>query len=165
MRRLLFVVLAALFSSAIAAALAQHSHHPAQGHGAGPAPRTPPADTREFVRFPQPLVEHTLANMRDHLLALQEIQEHLGMGHPDVAARIAETRLGMSALGQHGAHEVAPYMPEGMRAAGTAMHRAASQFAITATDSAVTGDTRAVFTGLATITAACVACHAGYRLK
>lgn len=111
------------------------------------------------------MVEHTLANMRDHLQALQEIQSQLGMGHTDVAAKIAETQLGMSSLGLHGAAEVSKYMPQGMQDAGTAMHRAASRFAITARDAGVTGDLKPVFAGLAEITSQCVGCHAGYRLK
>jgi hypothetical protein len=111
------------------------------------------------------LVDHTLANMRDHLQALQEIQSHLGTGHTDVAAKIAETRLGMSSLGSHGAAEVSKYMPQGMQDAGTAMHRAASRFAIAAQEAGVTGDLKPVFAGLAEITAQCVGCHAGYRIK
>ena len=111
------------------------------------------------------LAEETLANMRDHLQTLQEIQMQLGMGHPDVAAKLAESRLGMSSLGLHGAAEVSRYMPQGMQDAGTAMHRAASRFAITAQDASVTGDLKPVFAGLAEVTAQCVGCHAGYRLK
>ena len=65
----------------LASAQHQHGGHQAAAH----AP-----DTRQFVQFPPALVEGTLANMRDHLLALQEIQLHLGMGHNDVAAKIAE---------------------------------------------------------------------------
>ena len=119
----------------------------------------------EFVKFPAVLVEETLANMRDHLQTLQEIQLQLGVGHPDKAAELAETRLGMSSLGLHGAAEVSKYMPQGMQDAGTAMHRAASRFAMTAQDASVTGDLKPVFAGLAEITAQCVGCHAGYRLK
>jgi hypothetical protein len=103
--------------------------------------------------------------MRDHLQALQEIQEHLGMGHADTAARIAESRLGLSSLRLHGAAEVSKHMPPGMQAVGSAMHRAASRFAIVAQDADVTGDMKPVFTALAEITAQCVGCHAGYRLK
>jgi hypothetical protein len=103
--------------------------------------------------------------MRDHLQTLQEIQSHLAMGHTDVAAKLAETRLGMSSLGLHGAAEVSKFMPQGMQDAGTAMHRAASRFAITAEEAGVTGDLKPVFAGLAEITAQCVGCHAGYRLK
>ena len=111
------------------------------------------------------MIEHTLANMRDHLLALQEIQQNLGAGDTDAAAKIAETRLGMSSLRLHGAADVSKFMPQGMQAAGTEMHRAASRFAITAQDAGVTGDLKPVFAGLADVTAQCVSCHAGYRLK
>jgi hypothetical protein len=158
MRILLVIVAAALASGSATLAVAQHQH----SHDMS-APSAP--DARQFVKFPPVLVEQTLANMRDHLQTLQEIQLHLGMGHTDIAAKIAEERLGMSSLGLHGAAEVSKYMPQGMQDAGTAMHRAASRFAITAQDTGVTGDLKPVFTGLAEITAQCVGCHAGYRLK
>jgi hypothetical protein len=158
MRVSVAIIVAVLAGGSATFAVAQHQH----GHvsSAPPAP-----DTRQFVKFPAPLVTHTLANMRDHLLALQEIQSHLGEGHTDVAGRIAETRLGMSSLGLHGAAHVSKYMPQGMQDAGTAMHRAASQFATIAQDAGVTGDMKPVFAGLADITAQCVGCHAGYRIK
>lgn len=146
----------------LGAAFAQHRHD--HSHAAAHA-HAPGDDKREFVKFPAPMVEHTLANMRDHLLALQEIQHHLGMGHFDVAAKIAEARLGMSSLQLHGAHEVAKFMPQGMQDAGTAMHKAASRFAVTATDAGVTNDYKAALTALGQVTATCVACHAGYRIK
>lgn len=158
MRISVAIVAAVLAGSSATFAVAQHQY----SHDAS-APRAP--DARQFVKFPAAMVEHTLANMRDHLLALQEIQFHLGMGHTDIAAKIAETRLGMSSLGLHGAAEVAKYMPQGMHDAGTAMHRAASRFAIAAQEAGVTGDLKPVFAGLAEITAQCVGCHAGYRLK
>ena len=158
MRVLVAIVSAVLAGSSATIAVAQHQH----SHDAS-APVAP--DSRKFVKFPATLVEHTLANMRDHLQALQEIQLHLGMGHTDIAAKIAETRLGMSSLGLHGAAEVSKYMPQGMQDAGTAMHRAASRFALTAQEAGVTGDLKPVFAGLAEITAQCVGCHAGYRLK
>ncbi len=160
--RIILSISAALMAAGLSVAVAQHSHKPAQGHGHA-ASRGP--DTREWVKFPPPLVEETLANMRDHLQALQEIQEHLGMGHSDKAARIAEARLGMSSMRLHGASEVAKHMPAGMQEAGSAMHRAASRFAIVAQDADVTGDMKPVFTALAEITSQCVGCHAGYRLK
>ena len=159
MRHLVIAAASAAAIGIVSTAAAQHNH----SHST--AREATATDNREFVKFPAQLVEHTLANMRDHLLALQEIQEHLGMGHPDVAARIAEARLGLSSLGTHGAHEVAKYMPKGMQDAGTAMHRAASKFAIVATDAGVTGDMKPVFSALASVTSACVSCHAGYRIK
>jgi hypothetical protein len=79
-------------------------------------------DPRELVHFPEPLLEHELANMRDHLLTLSRIQEYLSQHEFEKAVDLAEKRLGMSSFGLHGAHEVAPHMPKGMQEAGTAMH-------------------------------------------
>lgn len=158
MRIAIALVAAVVAGGTATFAVAQHRH----SHDMS-APSAP--DAREFVKYPPALVEQTLANMRDHLRALQEIQLHLGMGHADIAAGIAESQLGMSSLGLHGAAEVSRYMPQGMQDAGTAMHRAASRFAITAQDAGVTGDSKPVFAALAELTAQCVGCHAAYRLK
>ena len=124
-----------------------------------------PADTRQAVKFPDALRAHTLTNMRDHLLALAEIQDALARSQFDQASDIAEQRLGMSSLALHGAHEVAKFMPKGMQDAGTAMHRSASQFATLAKDASVTGDLKPALAGLARLSQTCVACHAGYRLQ
>lgn len=123
-----------------------------------------PADNRTLVKFPEPLRSHTLANMRDHLAALGEMQDALAKGQYDRAADVAEQRLGMSSLKTHGAHEVAKFMPQGMQDAGTAMHRSASQFATVAKDASVTGDLRPALAAMARVNQTCVACHAGYRL-
>ncbi|MGE0312674.1 MAG: hypothetical protein AB7P21_13760 [Lautropia sp.] len=136
-----------------------HRHAPAVGGGAAPA-----QDTRERVRFPDALREHTLANMRAHLAALTEIQAALAAGAYDRAAELAERELGMSSLEQHGAHEVAGYMPAGMQAAGTAMHRAASRFAVAARNASVTSDLGSALASLAVVGQTCVACHAAWRL-
>jgi len=121
-------------------------------------------DSRQPVSMPAMMQEHMRANMRDHLLAISEIQVALASGHYDAAAEIAEKRLGMTSLDAHGARHVAGFMPDGMRATGTAMHHAASRFAVTSQEAAVTGDLRRVLEGLAEVTRQCVACHAGYRL-
>lgn len=126
---------------------------------------TSPATTREPVSFPPKLREDTLTNMRDHLLAIQEITAYLADKQFDAAADVAETRLGMTSMQRHGAHEVAQYMPDGMRRIGHGMHQAASQFAVAAKDAGVTGDTGAALRALATMQSSCVACHAGYQLK
>jgi hypothetical protein len=161
MRRTLILALA---STAIAAAggLALAQHH---GHHDLQAPGGHAADTRVLVEFPPELVEHTLANMRDHLLALREINDALAHGQNDKAAKIAEDRLGMTSLPLHGAQEVAKFMPQGMQDAGTAMHRAASRFAIEAQNAAVTDDLKPALVALGEVMGACVSCHAGYRLK
>lgn len=148
---------AALAAAATAiAAEAPHQHMHA-------APST--GDARAEVEFPAQLKEHTLANMRDHLLTLQRVQEALAKGSFDSAAQLAESRLGMSSLPLHGAHEVAKFMPQGMQDLGTAMHKAASRFAIEAGNAGATGDLKPALAALAGLTAQCVACHAAYRLK
>lgn len=123
------------------------------------------ADTREAVRFPAPLREHTLANMREHLATLALIQDALARADYARAAQLAERRLGLSSLEAHGAHEVARYMPQGMQDIGTAMHKAASRFAIEAASAGATGELRPPLAALAEVTAQCAACHAAYRLE
>jgi cytochrome c556 len=123
------------------------------------------ADTREVVEFPPALRTHTLANMRDHLATVQQLQDALARADYERAAALAEERLGLSSLEAHGAHDVAPYMPQGMQELGTDMHKAASRFAIEASDAGATGDAKPAIAALAQLTAQCVACHAAYRFK
>ncbi len=124
------------------------------------------ADTepRELVELPLPMREHMLANMRDHLLAIETITRLLAEGRYAEAADTAEERLGMSAMQAHGGEHMAPYMPEGMRAVGSAMHRAASRLAIAARDTEVSGNLAGAFAGLAQVMQQCVACHSAYRV-
>ena len=121
-------------------------------------------DARQFVEFPPMMLEHEMANMRDHLATLQKIQDALGRSDFDAAAKLAEQRLGLSSFGLHGAKHVQPYMPEGMQAIGTEMHKAASRFALEADKAAATGDLKPALAALGRLTAQCVACHAAYRL-
>ena len=131
-------------------------------------PATAAEDTRELVKFPPMMVEETLASMRDHLLALNEIMGELSEGNAEKAAQIAENRLGMSALTTHGAATKAKMMPEGMQAGGTLMHRAASRFAIAVKDAELAPSDEAqkkIYKALQGITDGCIACHEGYRLR
>lgn len=118
-------------------------------------------DPRQWVELPQPMQQHMMANMRDHLAALDAILTRLADGDLEQAADIAEFRLGMSSLQTHGARHMAQFMPEGMRQAGTAMHRAASRFAMKAQE----GEPVPAYQALTQVTAACVACHSGYRIR
>jgi len=128
------------------------------------APAAPKTDARQLVKFPEPMRLHTITSMRDHLLALQEIDVALSKSDFDNAARIAEQRLGMSSLGLHGAHDIAPYMPQGMQDIGTQMHRSASRFAVEAQNASVANDVRPALAAMGTVMQQCVACHAAYRL-
>jgi hypothetical protein len=118
-------------------------------------------DKRQMVELPAMMQEHMLASMRNHLETINIILEQLAKGNPDEAAEVAEQRLGMSSLDDHGAKHLAKYMPEAMRSTGTGMHRAASRFALKAQE----GELLPAYAALQEITAACVACHVAYRIR
>jgi hypothetical protein len=132
----------------------QHDHH-------GPVR----VDERRMVEFPGVMQDHLLANMRDHLLAISEIQEAMGLGNYDKATQIAEERLGQSSLKTHGAYENSKFMPQAMQELGNQMHRSASQFAIELQNASATGDVKPALLALSHTTQACVSCHAGFRIK
>jgi cytochrome c556 len=125
----------------------------------------PAADTRQAVEMPATMRSHMLANMRDHLAALSEIQSALAAGKYEHAADVAEQRIGMSSLERHGASHMAPHMPKPMQDVGTQMHRAASRFARAAQEAGVANDLPRALGALAEVTQQCVACHASFRLK
>ena len=139
-------------------AIAQDHQHSMTGAAASQG------DSRQLVNFPEPMRLHTITSMRDHLLALQEIDVALSKNAFDKAATIAEQRLGMSSLELHGAAHIAPFMPQAMQDIGTQMHRAASRFAIDAQTASVSNDVRPALASLGTVMQQCVACHAAYRL-
>lgn len=121
------------------------------------------SDARELVDMPAPMTQHMLSNMRDHLLAITEIQQALGAGEVQQAADIAEQRIGFSSLQAHGAAHMAPFMPKPMQDIGTQMHRAASQFALVAQETGADGNVARAVAALSKVTQQCVACHAAYR--
>jgi hypothetical protein len=118
-------------------------------------------DSRQLVKLPEMMQQHMMANMRDHLIVINDILINLANDELDQAAEIAETRLGMSSLKLHGASHMAGFMPEGMQQAGTSMHRAASRFALKAQE----GEVLPAYNALTEVTSACVACHSGYRIR
>ena len=155
MRRASFVFVAALLAAAATGLSAQTHHHGALADA---------ADARRLVDMPEPMRRQMLANMRDHLQALQEINGALARSEFDKASAIAERRLGMSSLDAHGADQVRRYVPESMRSIGVAMHKAASRFALEAQDASARGDVKPALGALGDVMQQCVACHATYRL-
>ena len=90
------------------------------------------SEARQLVELPEMMQQHMMSNMRDHLQTINQILIYPGNDEMDMAADLAEQNLGMSSLDLHGASHLAKFMPEGMREAGTNMHKTASRFALTA---------------------------------
>jgi cytochrome c556 len=125
-------------------------------------------DAREPVKLPEMMREHMLGNMRDHLMTLDQILGAVADAKFDDAAKLAESRLGLSSLTSHDAAHMAPFMPKPMQDMGTAMHRAASRLVIVLQDAAVTPNAESlhkVAGALHAVTTACTSCHASYRLQ
>ena len=121
-------------------------------------------DGRQAVELPDMMREHMLSNMRDHLLALEEITRYLASQQYDEAAEVAENRLGMSSMALHGASHLGKFLPKEMGAIGTNMHRAASRFALAAKDAELDGGLSKAFSALSEVMQQCVACHAAYKV-
>ena len=138
------------------------------GCGLSPGPASAGEDGRELVKLPPMMQEHMLANMRDHLAALNDLLAELAGGNIDKATAIAEERLGMSSLSLHGAEHLAKFMPQAMAMMGTQMHHAASRFVIVARDAELDPgreSQRKVYKALQEITDNCNACHQTYRIR
>jgi hypothetical protein len=125
-------------------------------------------DSRQMVKLPEIMQKHMLMNMRDHLVALDEILGELAEGNTDRASEIAEKRLGMSSMGLHGAAHLGKFMPKEMGQLGTQMHHAASRFVVVARNAELEPgipSQRKVYKALQQITEKCNACHQGYRIR
>lgn len=125
-------------------------------------------DARELVKLPEPMQEHMLSNMRDHLVSLNEIIGDVGNGKFDEAAKVAEQRLGMSSLPAHDAAHMAPFFPKPMQDMGTSMHHAGSRLVIVLQNAAITPGAQSmqdIDRALHEVTSACTSCHAAYRVR
>lgn len=140
-------------------------------------------DARQQVNFPPEMRQHVLANMRDHLEALSEILSKMAGGQYAKAAQVAGARLGLDSPSAEGCkgeggsgkpqlskpadmdHQMAQFMPEGMRHIGLAMHQAASDFAVEANKAGKSGSPKQALAALSKVTQQCAACHASYKLQ
>lgn len=122
-------------------------------------------ETRQLVELPAPLRQRKLQEMRERLAILGQLQAALSIEAYREAADLAEHHLGMSSLPMQGTQEVAEYMPQGMREMETALHQAASRFAVEAIHAAASADVRLANAALSELIQRCVACHAAYRFR
>ena len=121
-------------------------------------------DSRQLVEFPDMMKNHMLANMRDHLVSLTEIQQYIASGDFEKASDVAEERLGLSSLDDHDAAHMAQMMPKEMQEIGTGMHKAASKFALSIEEAGASGDIKPALGVLAVLMQKCVSCHSAYRV-
>jgi hypothetical protein len=122
-------------------------------------------DARLLAPLP-PAAQLTLqSDMRDNLRALNEIVELLATNKVREAGVVAESQLGVSTQGRHRSlpfdARPGPHMPAAMHAMGLQGHQAATAFATIA----ATGDRDRALAALPAVTATCVACHYGYRIR
>lgn len=139
-------------------------------------------DSRQSLDFPPPMKAHMLSNMRDHLAVISAVVEAISNFEYDKAARIANDRLGLDSPAADGCRTLADanqlqistpssmeqmmaqFMPVDMRNIGFEMHRAASNFAVAATESAKSGNPKPSLVAFTRVTQQCIACHSAYRL-
>jgi hypothetical protein len=122
-------------------------------------------DTRQLIQMPAEARTEMRAEMLDFQSALHQIVDALASGKSAEAADIAETKIGVSAMGRHrnSPPNARPgmFMPADMHAIARNMHFAASEFAKTAR----TGDLAKSLVALQPVMGACVACHRSYRTQ
>lgn len=122
-------------------------------------------DARQLAVLPAPAQEALREEMRDNLVAINEVLSLMAAGQVKEAGEVAESKLGQSAMGKHRSKPFearpGPHMPPAMHGIGMDGHRAASEFAA----AAKAGDRDKAQTLLPNLTSACVACHFSYRIR
>jgi hypothetical protein len=122
-------------------------------------------DTRQLATL-QPAAQETLRQeMRDNLIALNQILTLLAANQVKEAGEVAEKELGRSAMGRHADKPFearpGPQMPREMHQLGISGHLAATDFA----RAAASGNRDKALAELPALVGSCVACHASYRIR
>ena len=125
---------------------------------------TPPKDERELVSMPDGVKQVLRLDMISHLTSIDQILGHLVEGDLDMAADVAESKLGRGSMGRHRGTGMGPgrFMPTDMHNIAFSMHEAASNFAEIAKKK---GDLKGIYAALQEITSHCVGCHQAYRIQ
>lgn len=122
-------------------------------------------DGRQLASLPPAAQAALREEMRDNLVALNEVLTLMAEGKLKEAGEVAEAKLGVSAMGKHRSKPFearpGPHMPPAMHGIGMDGHRAASEFAA----AAKAGDADKARALLPNLTSACVACHFSWRIR
>ena len=125
---------------------------------------TPTKDERQLVSMPEGVRQVLRQDMISNLTTIDQILGHLAEGDLDMAAELAESKLGRGSMGKHRGTGMGPgrYMPSDMHDIGFSMHKAASNFAEIAKKK---GDLKGIYAALQEVTSHCVGCHLTYRIR
>lgn len=122
-------------------------------------------DSRQLVKLTPQAQETLRLEMIDNLMALNQILSLLADNQVKEAGRVAEERLGKTAMGKNARlpfeARPGPQMPPEMHEIGRQGHFTASEFAA----AAATGDRQAALEKLPSLMNACIGCHASYRTR
>ena len=122
-------------------------------------------DSRQLAPLPPAAQESLRQEMLDNLLAVNEVLSLIAVGKVEEAGAVAESQLGVSAMGKHRSKPLdarpGAHMPPAMHGIGMEGHQAVSEFAAVAK----TGDRDKALALLPNITTACVGCHFSYRSR
>lgn len=124
---------------------------------------TQSSDPRVLISIPEESLQLMRKDMIGLLSALTEIMQSLSTGDFEIAASIAENRMGKSAMGKHRGSGMGPgrFMPIPMRDIAWGLHDSASEFAKVA----IKGDVKQAYSALNQVISHCAACHNTYRTK
>ena len=125
-------------------------------------------DSRQLIKVPKDIETKMLVNMRDHIVALDEIIGAVEAGEYEKAEEVAESRLGWSSLVRLGDQEVADHWAKPMQLMADEMYRSASNFVIVAQNASVEESKesyKTVIQALGKMTSACRNCHEAFRVR
>jgi len=118
---------------------------------------------RQSAELPSYVSTHLMSTMRNNLESLAQITYLLAESKYVEAADMAEKNLGMSSMEIHYQKFVGKYLPKGMRKISKQMHKAASDFALSAREAEKDGEINRAFGALSRVMNQCVACHDLYK--
>ena len=125
-------------------------------------------DSRQLISVPNDTESKMLVNMRDHIVALDEIIAAVQAEDYEKAENIAEFRLGWSSLVRRGDQEVANHWATPMQKMADEMYRSASNFVIVAQDASVEDSKegyKKMLGALHKMTSSCRNCHEAFRVR
>ena len=152
MKRLVIAILGAVAVIGISSTMAQGTAMPMGGHHH----QADVIDTRTQLDVPAEMKLHQLANMREHVQAIQTILGLIADGNFDEASKVAHSKLGLTPEMQS---MCGSFNNEKFEQLGLAFHRSGDALGETLKTKDVTASLRAVDKTMQH----CVACHATFR--